>query len=158
MRKAQLEIMQTVFILLFVFMILAIAGIFVIGIQTNNQRNSLNDQNAVFSVKKSTSFNYMPELQCSFDSVITQDCFDIVKMEHFPEIAEENEEYYKGMLGFVNISVREFSEGMPGREYQLYSNSREDYREMNTIKIPVMLYDPVEDSTSFGEVKIDVFI
>ena len=75
-KKAQLQVMQTIFIVLFLFVLLSIFVIIIMAKNRSNTIERLEQLEVMSEYKKSQIIDNLPELRCSFENVILNDCYD----------------------------------------------------------------------------------
>src|SRR3989344_4791665 len=148
MKKAQLQIMENVFILLIIFFILIIAFIFVVMLQSGEQKKKLDEIHTLELIKKSQVLNFLPEMQCSDNNNLNPDCYDLLKIFSFQEKLQEEryKSYYKTLLGDVYINIIRFD---PSPEIP------DDKR----VVFDIVLYDsPKPKSSGYKEVQFPVLL
>jgi len=103
---------------------------------------------------------FLPELQCSGNSIIKQNCMDIFKLRAAEPIIRENQINYFDVFGYAIVSVNEIYPVQ--RNWTLYNNSLDDLllqnmAEKKTTYKPILLYDPVDKLYHFGMLTIGVY-
>jgi hypothetical protein len=163
-KKAQLQIMENVFMLLIVFVILAIALVFVMMMQKAAQKDKLEEYKELDMIKKSQILSFLPEMQCSDNNNLDPDCFDIYKIDVFTEHLKRDKLYYPNLLGNIKIEIVEFdpSPEIPDdkriiRTWVVYDNPKPDVKGEKNLQFPVLLKDVVENSNHFGVIKLGVY-
>ena len=183
-KRAQLEMMQTAFILLILFVLFTLALIFFIGYQKTNLRNKERDIQNLDIVKKSQVLNFMPELQCSFDKIVYHDCYDLEKVMAFKEKYDPNsasydprfKEYYGEFFGEVRITYAKYVPeidnrgwnplALPPTDPDFDANNAENIiinfgnpdpkRSTRMVQFPVSLYDPMNLKHHFGIIFLEI--
>jgi|SaaInlStandDraft_3_1057020.scaffolds.fasta_scaffold91298_2 hypothetical protein len=155
-RTAQLEIMQTVFILLFIFVILFAVFIFAITQERNSRQKQLDQSLILVEQKKSQSINYLTEINCIKDNVIIKDCFDKLSIKSFKTRVNEDMLYYNSILGTVNIKINEYIEGTWNEEI-LFENKKEVYDTIKKYQFPITIYDPINNINNYGVLHIEIY-
>jgi len=161
-KKAQLQVMENIFVILIIFIILLFAFVGAIAYSRSQEKNKLSVFKDMELSKKSRILNFFPELQCSDDNDIDPDCYDLLKVESFIEVLEdpEHREYYEGLLGNVKIDIQVF-EISPDyekliRTITVYDNpGKKGNREL---KFPVLIEDVIEDHGYFGVIVLWVYL
>lgn len=154
-KKSQIQIGETVAVLL-VFFILVVTGLVFyanaikrdIGIQ---KEKSLQ----VKSIGIAQRIMFLPELQCSDDNTIKDNCIDTLKLESAQGIISKNQIYYYDMFEFSEVSIT----GIYPDEYNLnlYSRKIEDFSNKFVTNVPISLYDPYTRRHGFGVLTIENF-
>lgn len=163
-KKAQLQIMENVFMLLIVFAILAVAFIFVIANQRAEQKDKLEEFKELDMIKKAQIINILPEMQCSDNNNIDPDCFDIFKIEAFTEKLKKDRLYYPSLLGNIKIKITQYdpspetaADNRVVKEWLVYDNPKPDYKGVKKLEFPVLLKDVVENNNYFGMILLEVY-
>lgn len=154
-KKAQLQTMQTVLILVFVFFILAIAFIFIVAQQKNVVKDKLNEQLILIELKKSQIANYLPEIQCSSNAVMIEDCFDRIALKQFFDKTNSSN-YYLELLGNIKLSVSEYENGN-WTTIMIYDNPKETYDSKRLIKMGVVIFDPITNKKIPGVMNLETY-
>lgn len=160
MKKAQMEINETI-IVLFIFFILVIFGIvFFAKIQGINLQAEQRASQNLELIKVSQVISSLPELSCSVDNVQIDNCYDILKVEAFKAILEENNVYFSGTsLYNTNITLRQYDPFNDKWTYsiEIYSNKLEN-ADIRKIFVPTILYDKKTATKSFGILELTWYI
>jgi hypothetical protein len=158
LKKAQLEIMQTVMILFFVIILLIGAVVMVTVHQGYKYSAKTSDYEILGTLRADQTMNFLPEIQCSKENVVMKDCFDMYKVRTFLDVASENQLYYATLLGNANATLSVFE---PGKGWStpvtLYDNPVEEYTSITRMMRPITVYNPVSDKTYFGKLEVTYF-
>ncbi len=161
MKKAQLQIMENVFVLIIIFIILFIAFIFVIGFQKAEQKDLANEFKQLELMKKAQVLNFLPEMQCSDDNNLDPNCYDILKINAFKNELQRSDFYYRPLLGNIKIVIKKYDPSPDinqwGDEWLLYDNPKPDFKGIKEIRYPVSLKDSLENSNYFGVIFLGVY-
>jgi len=160
-RRAQLQIMENVFILLVIFVILIFAFLFVVKMQKDAQKSKLQEFNELELIKKSKILNFLPEMQCSNNNNIDPYCYDMYKIQAFTELVQ-NDVYYAGLLGKIKLSIKRYDPDTDqwSEEWQIYDSPKDEYKGQLQLKFPISLYNTSEGSEAslyFGIIYISVY-
>jgi hypothetical protein len=172
-KKGQLEMMQTAFVLLILFVVFTLALIFFIGYQKTGIRSKEKEMQGLEIIKRAQVLNFLPELQCSFDGVVYPNCYDKVKIEKFNEYVQGSEVFYDSLLGDVRIVIAQYKSKKAERgwaedwlEYEpggdlsgrkvMFDNRNEEKKDTRMIQMPVSIYDPVENIYSLGVIYLEI--
>lgn len=156
MRKAQLEIMQTAFVVLIIIGLLAFSLIFIVLIQRSSAERKMQYFQALSEAKKSQVLKYLPELRCSFSNVPVSDCIDIQKAFLFREKVRENELFYRGILGNLLVRIESADKNLIKEGVVLYDASLQN-SSIGHFEIPVLLYDGRSKKKSMGVMIVDSY-
>jgi hypothetical protein len=162
MRKAQLQIMENIFVLIILFVILAISLIFVIGFQKTQYNAKLEELKELELIKKSQILSFLPEMQCTTNQDIEADCYDILKIEAFTQQIQTNPDYYNPLLGNIRIEIKRLnpSPGIPesqrwDKEWLVYDNALQG--SIFTQQVPVLLRNATANKDYFGVIFLEVY-
>jgi len=157
-------------VVLAIFFILVILGfvfyskMFKSGVET--QKDEAIQLNAIEIAQRAAT---LPELQCSQENVVKDNCVDLQKLNAAGGIGgimrnSENEIHYYDMFSFSKITVEKIYPTT--HEWTIYDrqfeqNSRtleqEEYDYWVTTNIPLTIFDSVENKNDFGVMKIELF-
>ena len=74
-KKAQIQMMETIAVLLIFFVILIIGFIFYIRTAGFGQAQKVTKDQELQSIRVSQAISFLPELQCSSKNIIKDNCF-----------------------------------------------------------------------------------
>ena len=133
---------------LFVFFILVIIGfIFYVKVVKNNLESQKDELLQLRSVGVVERVMFLPEVQCSEDNVIVDNCIDILKSKSASKIMKQNEIYYYDLFEYGNISV---SQIYPSEaKWTLYSRSLDNAKTKFVTNVPISICDPEVVKCSF---------
>ena len=156
MKRAQIKMFETVGVLVVFFFLLAIGVVFYFNAQESAMEQELKKQILMRSLQSAQSATFLPELDCSFVTVTRENCFDLKKLEVFPNLVAEREQDYFRMFGYANVTVRKV---YPESDdvYELYDKPLDEYTDAIKSLIPVLLYDPVLRSYDFGVIEVTTY-
>ena len=155
-KKAQIQIFETIAVVLVFFILIAIGfilyGKFIRGnLETIKEESS---QSKSIAIAQRTMF--LPEIQCSEDNVIKDNCIDKLKLESAKNIISLNEIYYYDLLEFSEIKITQI---YPANEnWELYSRKIKDYKSNFTTNVPISIYNPNTKLYGFGILTIQTLI
>ena len=152
-KKAQIQIFETIAVVL-IFLILVAVGFIFYGKFIRGNLDTIKEESAQSkSVAIVQRIMFLPELQCSEDNVIRDNCIDKLKMESAKNIMSANEIYYYDLLEFSDIKVRQI---YPEDEnWELYSRKTDDFKSSFTTNVPISIYDPSTKLYGFGILTIE---
>ena len=99
--------------------------------------------------------SFLPELQCSEENTITDDCIDLYKLEASSRIIAQNEIFYYDKLQFSNITIKEIYPNI--EKWTLYERELGNFTSKVVTNIPISLYDPISKRYSFGIMEVNTF-
>ncbi|MBI3035509.1 hypothetical protein HYY71_04245 [Candidatus Woesearchaeota archaeon] len=154
-RKSQIQIGETIAVL-FVFFILIVVGlIFYARVIKGNIEIEGEESSQLRSVGIAQRVMFLPEVQCSEDNNIIDNCIDTLKLESAQSLMRENEVYYYDLFEFGNISVAQI---YPNEvKWSLYLRKADNLRNKIVTNVPVSLYNPVTRRHGFGVLTIETF-
>ncbi|MBI4438776.1 hypothetical protein HY640_02500 [Candidatus Woesearchaeota archaeon] len=156
-RKAQTRMLETIAVIIAFFVLVAFGFIVYTNIQKSSMKTKaaeLREERAARIAKAAMS---LPELQCSRTQTV-ENCFDKLKIQAFrnylsgnPRAA--NTQYYD-ILKDSTIKIEQV--------YPVSTDTQTIYERpkgssKQSIWMPIALYDPARDSTSFGILTVDVY-
>ncbi len=108
------------------------------------------------AVQTVQSLSALPELECAGMGISIENCFDQIKIDKFSELLNTNKakEWYFKIFGFSEINIRQIFQ--EGPDTMLYSNPLKD-RGYSFSQIPVLIYNPIFDSFSFGMAEMKIY-
>lgn len=138
------------FAVLVIFMMLVSVGIiFYSGYHQSSVKSKQDMQVAEKSITSSLVLIYLPELRCGGGDV--KDCVDVYKLDAAPNHMDPL--FYFDMLGYAKVSVSELYPG--DREWVLYDKQNPSATRIIKSFVPLSLFDPVQDTYSFGVMTIE---
>ncbi|HLC60948.1 MAG TPA: hypothetical protein VJJ52_05980 [Candidatus Nanoarchaeia archaeon] len=154
-RKAQIQIFETIAVLVVFFMLLGIGFIFYTKVISSNIESDTAEISQSKSISIAQRVMFLPEIQCSEDSVPKENCIDTLKLDSAISVINkpENSLYYYDLFEFSDISIKEIYPSS-GAAIQLYSKFTTDYKNKFQTNIPVALYDPKTKINKFGLISI----
>jgi hypothetical protein len=156
-KKGQVQMMETLAVLLIFFILVVLGIVFYAKIMKGNivleQEESL-QLNAIQAAQRASS---LPELQCSDDNIVADNCIDLLKLEAASAIIlkPENEIYYYDKLLFTKITLQEIYPNE--RQWLLYERPLEQFSNRIVTNVPIRLFDPVKDKSAFGVMHVEYY-
>ena len=155
-KKSQIQIFETIAVLVVFFILLGIGFIFYTKVIKSNIESDTAEISQSKSISIAQRIMFLPEIQCSEDNVPKEDCIDTLKLDSAKLVIDkpENSPYYYDLFGFSVIKIEE-----------IYPNSHDlgnlykridapDYKNSFVTKVPVTLYDPINKLNKFGMITI----
>lgn len=156
MMKAQIHMMETISVLAVFFILVILGFIFYSNVLRSNFELEKEENIQLDSIKIVQKVSSLPELQCSQDSVVKDNCIDVLNLEALAEVIDQNEIHYFDMFSFSKITVTEVYPG--DNEWLLYDKSLEDYSQKIVTNVPIIIFNPIEKRNNFGVMKVEFFV
>ena len=148
MKKSQVQIGETIAVLFVFFILIVIGFIFYVRVIKGNAELQQEENSQLRSVGIAQRIMFLPEVQCSEDNIIIDNCIDILKLEYAQSIMRENEIYYYDLLEFSDVSI---SQIYPSEtKWNLYSRKKESFSNKFETNVPISLYNPITRKYGFG--------
>lgn len=160
-KKAQIQIGETIAVL-FVFFILIIVGfIFYVKVIKGNIALAKEESSQLRSVGIAQRVMFLPEIQCSEDNIIIDNCVDILKLEAAKDIISKNQIYYYDLLEFGEMNVTQIyptpSSADEGK-WNIYSRKIGNFTNKFVTNVPISLYDANSRKHKFGILTIETIL
>jgi len=154
-RKSQIQMLETISVLAIASILILLGLIFYSGMLKSSIEVEKGEGTQLDAIKIAQRSSFLPELQCSQDNIIIDNCINILNLEALSEIINENEIYYFDKFSFSRIIVTKIYPD--NEEWILYNRPLEQYSNKIVTNSPILLFDPVEDKNYFGVMSIEVF-
>ncbi len=148
--------MQTVFILMFIFIILIAAFFFYLKMQFSSANEKSIEYRELDAISRNSMINELPELACVHQGVIIRDCFDTEKIKQFKKQVSESKSYYSTAFKTMKLVIKRFNSPASPDDI-IYENKKEDSEIKETITSPVILYDPVLAVKDEGVIIVETY-
>ncbi len=154
MKKSQIQIGETIAVL-FVFFILVIIGfIFYASVIKSNIESEKDELSQLRSIGVAQRAMFLPEVQCSENNIVIDNCIDMLKLESAQNIMKENEIYYYDLLEFSDVSVLQIYP--EESKWDIYSRKIEGFKNKFVTNVPISLYDPATRKHRFAVLTIEM--
>lgn len=170
-RKGQLHLMQTAFILIFIFIILFFGFVFYVNSKMSESEKDYRESSLKSTVAISNYFLSMPEISCSLKGDVKQSCVDFSKLLVFN--ASNDLDYYYDLLGNSKVSVyilypsinpdpemlctNTNYENYNCSKIMVYDNPLDDFHGSEPYYIPLSIYNPFDDNYFMGYAEVKVY-
>lgn len=152
-KKTQIQMGETIAVLFVFFVLILIGLIFYVRIIKGNIEGEKDEASQLRAIGIAQRAMFLPELQCSEDNIIRDNCIDIWKLESAENLMKNNEIYYD-LLEFSNVNV---SQIYPAKqEWNIYSRKIENTNRFVT-NVPISLYNPNTRKYGFGVLTIETY-
>ncbi len=150
---------ETIAVLLIFFVLIGFGLIFYGRIQAGSFQEKQEENFELKAIQTAQLVSFLPELQCSSNNIIVDDCFDILKVEALSEFIEQNpnirNEYYYDLFGFSSISIEQVYPSVVS--WSIYERTTERTKAKSSIMIPVSLYNASSRAYNFGILTVAVY-
>ncbi|HJN56359.1 MAG: hypothetical protein QF436_03160 [Candidatus Woesearchaeota archaeon] len=155
-KKSQVQMMETIAVLFIFFVLIILGFVFYAKVLKGNIEIETEESVQLNAIKIAQRASFLPELQCSEENIVSDNCIDIIKLEAASAIMEENEIHYYDRLSFSKITIKEVYPDE--NEWMLYDRPLDDYSNKITTNIPISLLDPILNTNSFGIISVETFL
>ena len=144
--KAQVQIMDTISIMLIFFIIIVIGFLFYLRVSSSSQIDKLSKAQELESIRVSQTISFLPELQCSSKNIVKDNCFDKYKLDMFKMFGTAKKDQYYPFFYYSNITINEIYPN--SGNWNIYSKigNGTSYKTF----IPILLYNPITKTNAFG--------
>ena len=164
MAKSQIRMGETMAVLFFVFVLVAVGSIVYFKMQASSAGpNSIENMDRQSIIATSNAL-YLPELECTFflsqfqtfeRSRVETACFDRLKLERFPELVAGHPDYYNLLFRnshiFYNITYP-FEMGKT-----IYGKQMQDATFQKSTTIPINIYAPLNKEYYYALLTVDYY-
>ena len=155
-KKAQIQMAETVAVL-FVFFILVVVGfIFYVKVIKGNIELEKDELSQLKSIGIAQRVMFLPEIQCSEDNIIIDNCIDILKLDSAQKLMKENDIYYYDLLEFSDVSILQIYP--TEKKWNVYSRKTDEFKGKFSTNVPISMYDPDTRKHGFGILTIETFV
>jgi len=155
-KNAQIQMMETIAVLFIFFILIVLGFVFYAKVLKGNIGLQKEESMQLNSIEIAQRASSLPELQCSEDNIISDNCIDMLKLEIASKLMQENEAYYYDRLLFSSIRINEIYPSE--KEWILYKRPLEDFSSKITTNIPISLFEPIGNKHSFGIMTVELFL
>jgi len=170
-RKAQMQMAETIAVLLVFFVILGLSLMFYGTFQAGSVREAQKEQFEKEAVRIALLVSHLPEVVCSDNNQMTENCLDRLKLEAWSNLVapsapdagpgtgdEEAFLFYQTDFRDSKVIVQEvFPET---EQYVIYDNAPKDFKEMIPTYIPLTIRDPTrppQSQSALGVLAVEVY-
>jgi len=149
-KQAQMRILESVAVLIVFFILLVIGSSVYFGIQNSRLSKEKIIYENVEALRTLIKLQSLPELDCSFASAHTINCFDLYKLEAFSDLAkkESAQEFYYPLFGDATININVL---FPvSLNFTIYDIHPVKFKSFIKKVMPVLFYDPVNSRYYFS--------
>jgi len=148
LKKGEIQIQESIFVVFIFFMILMIAMVVYYQFERKSIEGIREDYDENLFYNLISYVPSLPELQCS-SLGINDECIDLEKAKAF---RISSEDAYKGILGYKKISL-----SVVGEEFLLYEFRPSSYLSERAINSPVSVYDSEDGNYLIGVLEVVMY-
>ncbi len=155
-KKAQLKLMENVFVVFLLIFIGAIVLIVYSVNSINEQKQNLELKQSIESLNLLKLFSTFPEVECSIGDEIKENCIDLYKAKIFSEKTKtlEGKKLYFPILGYSNITLNYLDENMKEKKIILYDFEKKNYNTKISYQMPLLAYN---NTYTFGYIEVYLY-
>ena len=164
MKRGQIQLGETIFIVIFILLIIIFGIVFFSGAEKEELQKQQTKYAELSTVSLAQYATSLAELSCSKKGVEDLSCYDVRKLEAFANLLNDSEkiditrEYYFTQLGNAKLEIEQI---YPYPDYillydnKIYPETGEFMQEDGKpVLVPLTLYDPVTRQNAFGVMTI----
>ena len=152
-RKGQIQVFETMAVLVIFFILIFIGFIFYGRMVRTDIGKESYQLSQLKSISTAQKVMFFPELQCSDDSLVKENCIDRLKLDSAAKVMRDNELYYYDMLEFSEINISTIYQNE--QKWTIYSRKPETFKSRFITNVPVLIYDPLAKRNDFGIITIE---
>jgi hypothetical protein len=153
-KRAQIRMGETIAVLIIFFFLLILGVTFYVSVQRNRIESHTFEILQQESIMVSQVVSFLPELQCSSDNIVTDNCYDLYKLGAAENHILSNTDFYYPFFKYSNIVIYELYPYE--RNWTLYDNKHPDSAPYRTW-LPISLYNATTKRFSFGVLSIGYY-
>lgn len=155
-KKSQMQIFETMAVLIVFFILLGLGFIFYTKVIKHNIESDAAELSQGQSILIAQKVMFLPEIECSEDNVPRENCIDIEKLNAaVPIVSDNSNSHYFDLFGFSEITITEIYPNPNEPPKILYKRATADFRNQFSTRVPVTLYDAVNNANKFGMITIN---
>ncbi len=155
-RKSQIHMLETIAVLAIFFILATLGFVFYSKVLKGSVESEKEEIVQLSAIEIAQRASFLPELQCSQENIVKDNCIDLLKLDAAKEIMKNNEIFYFDKFSFSSIKINEMYPNE--QEWVLYERPLEDYSNKILTNIPISLFDPVQNRNNFGVMSIELFL
>jgi len=152
--NAQIRMGETIAVLIIFFFLIVIGVAFYMNVSKSSIAANMEEMIAQDSIKIAQAVSFMPELQCSSENIVDDNCYDLYKIGPVTKVVNTNRLYY---LPFFSTSTIIISQLYPTKKEWLLYNFTGNRTAAIYTYIPISLYNATTKKYSFGVLNIGYF-
>ncbi len=160
-KKAQIKMVESVFVVIFFFMLLMIGVVFMSKYQKTENVKITSERDMKRAVQLAQSFSSIPELSCSINNVVEDNCLDLSKLTTMVALNKTDHMYYFDLFKYGSVSVEvldlDSGDGPRWSEPYIIYNQEKKGADFSTIPLPMTIYDSVNRIYKFGIMSVTFY-
>jgi hypothetical protein len=153
-KKSQIQMMETIAVLLIFFIIVIIALVFYMNIAKSQISDQLDQSHQRDRASIAQKASTLPELECMRTTY--QNCIDIYKIAPAQDLMQQNAIEYFDLFAYSEITIYKIYPE-PVENWTIYEKLPSTIKSTLANQFPILLYDPITDSNYFGLMEVKVF-
>ena len=154
-KKSQVQMGETIAVLFVFFIIIVIGLIFYTKVLKGNISTEKGEQSELRSISIVQKVMFLPEVQCSVNGIIQDNCIDILKINYVKNAMSQNQIFYYDLLEFSDIKIAQIFPS--SKNWTLYSRPTDQFQNRYVTNIPISLYDPLARKFGFGIMEVTTY-
>jgi hypothetical protein len=154
---------ETIAILLVFFIILGLSLTFYGAFQAGSIREGFREQFEKEAIRIALVVSNLPEMACTDDNQLTQNCMDKLKLQALAGLARQGGDeaaflFYQTEFRDSKVTIQEVFPDV--EEFVIYDNAPENFTEMIPTFIPLAIKDPtrpLQAQNSLGLLTVEVY-
>ena len=162
-KKSQIQMLETIAVLYIFFVLFFIGFVFYTQVIKGSIEAQKDENFQLKAIEIAQRASSLPELQCSEDNIVSDNCIDLIKLKTASKVILDNYIYYYDRLLFSKIKVTRVYPIDPtdlpeNNEWTLYNNPLDDFSNKLVTNIPISILDPVENEKYFGVMTVELYL
>jgi hypothetical protein len=160
-KKAQMQITETIFAVIIILVIIVICLVFYAKARESTINEQGREAKIIRIISLAHTISSWPEIDCSVRETREFDCLDTTKLEILSNIINASRgnndytfNYYYDLLRSSTIFVKQLYPS--SSEWLVYDNPGAT-KNVDTVTIPMSLYDPIRKQYAFGIMELKVY-
>jgi len=145
---------ETIAVLIIFFFLIVLGVAFYINVSKSKVYSNQEEIFAQDSIKVSQTVSFLPELQCSSENIVDDNCYDLYKLAASKDHILNNVNFYFPFFLNTEIEIKELYPN--NRKWLIYNNTGDRDAPMYT-NVPISLYNATTKRYSFGVLTIAYF-
>ena len=151
MQKAQIKMFETIAVLVVFFIIIMFGLMFYTRIQKGSFEAELEEKTIQRAIDMSENIFLLPEIEC----IHKKGCIDLLKLDAATEIINTNRIFYFSIFGNSRVLIQQIYPEQ--QQWNLYDFPKTEDRGKISTQFPIPVYDPKNDTYSFGVLYVDIY-
>jgi len=153
-KKAQLQMGESIMVLIIFFFLLVFGIVFYASYSLNQAQKKSREHKELIAIQIVQKVQFLPEIQCTIEGNEDYNCVDMSKLETFDLLPEGKKRIYETMFPRTVIDVKQVYPD--SKSWHIYGTELQG--NMYYYPIPVAIFNPVEDDYTFGVIEIKVYL